>query len=381
MNGLKSIVQSMAVKNETQIELKTLEEGMKLMVKNNIKGLSTPRKRRGAFLKDKPNTTPVVFSNYVNKLMELEMNQTYQRHTMMVSIDRVQFSIPANHYKSILIIFGDSLGTWEKKGRIFTRFKFWGRKTILHFNPKNQYRFLVDFHDMTPKREVLLVNEFQKNHISFNRRDVEIAVDFSPINPDDLYFLKLLFLKFSYLPYGRTEHFKTAGPHFTPTLYYRNGKNRSQTRHFNRIYIKKNSDGAEFLRVELQVNKKHEQYGVGIPVDFNKIKIEKLLQFRNFDYKRAVNLASRRCNDLFKKTYNYNPKNPYQKTADGKLVLGPFTESAIMRAHMCSIMRTVERPSDHRQVVSVVEQVDAYKTTPFYKSGDLSIVFPKIILP
>lgn len=333
---------------------------------------------RKEFSQPVPFDAPLGHRNYIDYFIHWGMVQSYQGARMVMSLDRVQYSFLFSQREALIRHLGASLGTWKEKGRVFTLYRFRGRKTILHFHPKNPWGFVVDFHDLPPLEEESIVNLFQASGIKHTRRDVEIPIDIYPNNPDDLIGLYELFIAHAYLPYGRAGHLKKAGPSITPSFYWRNGKKRSKTRHFNRVYIKTDSQGNKFLRIELQVNKKHELYGVTNPVEFDKIKIEKLIQFRRFDYDRAVRLAGLRCDRWFRKNKKYDPKTPYTKSRDGRAVNARFTESEIMLAHMRPLMNTVECPVNRVLVASVPEQMDAYRETPFFMPNDMAKVFPKV---
>ena len=317
-------------------------------------------------------------SNYVTNFILSEMPEGYQGHVVVLSLDREQFSFPRTHHRALTWHLGPSRGTWKKGGRVFTGYRLRGRKTVLHFSPKNPDWFVVDFHDMTRADEQALVTFFQTNKIEHYRRHVEIALDIYPNNPDDLLDLYFLFMSHAQLPYGRAEHFKQVGPSSIRTGYWRNGKNRDKTRHFNRIYIKTDHDGKKFLRVELQVNKNHEDYGITQPVDFDQFKIEKLITFRKFDYHRAVGLAGARADRWLRENNRVDPKSHYTKTRDGRLVEVRMTDSDIMRAHIRSMMNTVERPVIRGFPPTVIEQMDAYRETFYFHPNDMGKVFPKI---
>ncbi|MCH8845037.1 MAG: hypothetical protein IID61_18925 [SAR324 cluster bacterium] len=337
-----------------------------------------PQTRRMEFSRPVLVDAPPHIRNYIDNFINWGMGQSYQGCRMVISLDRVQYSFPRVQYQALIPHLGSNLGTWKDDGRVFTGYRFRDRKTILHYHPKNPWRFVVDFHDLPPVEEQSIAELFQANGIEHTRSEVEIPIDIYPNDPDDLLELYELFMAHSYLPYGRAGHYHYAGPTGLPTGYWRNGKKRSRTRHFNRVYIKTDSQGRKFLRVELQVNKDHEKYGVTRPVEFDQIKIEKLLHFRRFDFSRALKLAGLRCDRCFRKTHRVDPKSPYTKTRDGQVVKARFTDSALNLAHMLSIMNTVERPVNRILAASVTEQMDAYRDTPFFMPRDMASVFPRV---
>lgn len=298
----------------------------------------------------------------------------FQSHTKCIKIDRLKYSIRIRHSFTFPILFGQ--GSTHRRKTIrsanssrqirINQYIFHGCKLQVIHHEQNHFWFQIIMDDPTDFAEKALwkiLDQLPANHAKLS--EVEIALDFSPDQPENLDILKRQILNHLWLPRAR----RGARPHdqegigIEATWYL--GSQRGGARNV-KVYEKRLGESAEssVIRVEWTIHGRFEAYGINprAATCLDGLKMEKLLQWRKADYRRMADLAYQRITG--RPMHFHRRRDPWIGLAVTQL-------RSIIRSEL-----NPDATADHLEVLG--QMLERYMQLDWTRAQDIAKVFRRL---